>query len=128
MQILVGCLLLSRQVSSFDFGDIFEQAFGGGGGNFQFQFGGHGGAHGGRQQQRQTSFPSHVKNTITDEFAWLRGTEWNWNGYDMYRPRYLYLFAEIQSVLPLMEHLHHLLENALSRNSAYGLHTRTAFT
>lgn len=61
----------------FDIGDLFDQAFGGGGGgSFHFQMGGMGGH---QQVPRAARLPSSIKNVIADEFAWLKGTEWTWN-------------------------------------------------
>ena len=62
---------------AFNMGDLFEQAFGGGGGgSFHFQMGGMGGHH---QMARAARLPVSIRNVIGDEFAWLKGTEWVWN-------------------------------------------------
>jgi DnaJ-class molecular chaperone len=60
---------LLDQTIGFGFEDLFEHAFGGGGG-FQFQMGG---------RPRAAQFPHHIKNEISDDFSWLKGTEWMLN-------------------------------------------------
>jgi DnaJ-class molecular chaperone len=69
--ILRALALLTGSASSFGFEDLFGQAFGGGGGGFQFQMGG--------GRPRAAQLPQSVKNEISDDFAWLRGTEWTLN-------------------------------------------------
>ena len=78
-RIISFVLLVSAQ--AFDFGDLFEQAFGGGGGGgFHFEMNG-GQGFGGRQLPRAAKFPGHIKNVISDEFAWMKGTEWSFKKY-----------------------------------------------
>lgn len=65
--------------------DIFQQAFGGGGGGgVQFEMGGGGGMFqqmGGGRQKRKPKWPNGVSDKITKKYAFLKGTEWNWNNW-----------------------------------------------
>merc|ERR1712187_430994 len=67
--------------------EIFSQAFGGGGGGqqFQFQMGDGGffemGGGGGGRPAKKPKWPKGVSDKIGKKMAWLKGTEWNWNGW-----------------------------------------------
>lgn len=127
MQILVGCLLLFKAAHAFDFGDLFEQAFGGGGGGFQFEFGGSGGGFGGRQLPRAARFPGHIKNIIGEEFNWLKGTEWIFARYELIQPLHRILISVNQSSSQLMDPSF-LTVNAHSHKCASGLRMAERFT
>lgn len=127
MQILVGCLVLFKAALAFDFGDLFEQAFGGGGGGFQFEFGGSNGGFGGRQLPRAARFPGHIKNIIGKEFNWLRGTEWIFARYESIPPLHRLLRTVNQSNSQSMDPSF-LTENARSHKCASGLRTAGRFT
>lgn len=70
MKVSAFLFLIFDLGSSFGFEDLFEHAFGGGGG-FQFQMGG--------GRPRGAQLPPHIKNEISEDFAWLKGTEWMLN-------------------------------------------------
>lgn len=63
--------------------ELFGQHFGGGGGGFQFQMGGDGVFEmgGGHHQPRKPKWPRGISDKITKKFAWMKGTEWNWNNW-----------------------------------------------
>lgn len=65
--------------------ELFGQAFGGGGGGgFQFQMGGDGGMFemgGGGGRPRKPKWPKGVSDKIAKQMAWMKGTEWHWNGW-----------------------------------------------
>ena len=123
MSAIIGWTLLLQCVSAFDFGDLFEQAFGGGGG-FHYQF--NGGGFGGRQQlPRGARFPSHVRNEIDDAFGWLKGTEWNFGGY----ARCFYLNHAIGMLQSSVWTGHFCLDvNVLIRRCVFGLRTMQKYS
>eukprot|EP00929_Paragymnodinium_shiwhaense_P064566 TRINITY_DN3234_c0_g2_i1.p1 TRINITY_DN3234_c0_g2~~TRINITY_DN3234_c0_g2_i1.p1 ORF type:complete len:478 (+),score=157.65 TRINITY_DN3234_c0_g2_i1:122-1555(+) len=66
LSVLFALGLLPNQANAF-----FQEFFGGGGGNVQFQMGG--------QQMRQPKFPRGVPDSISKPMSWLKGTQWKWN-------------------------------------------------
>ena len=68
MMLCAFLLVSSAHAFGFDFGDMFDQAFGGAGGGMRFQMGG--------GRPRMAQFPRHIRQEIAEDFAWLKGTEW----------------------------------------------------
>jgi DnaJ-class molecular chaperone len=83
------CLITPPPAQAF-IEELFGQAFGGGGGRgrggggFQFQMGDGGQMFemgGGHRQPQKPKWPRGTPTEIGKKFAWMKGTEWNWNNW-----------------------------------------------